>query len=60
MIKLILRLFIEASLLIGGSAIIWQGLSNSNDIIIFLGVVLVLVGVALARCRFFSGMWLGK
>ena len=56
MIKLIIRILIELTLVLGGAAIVWYGLSNDNDILIFLGIVPLLSGVALARFRFWSNL----
>ena len=62
MIKIIFRWLIDAILVLGGSTLIWQGLglSTNSDIVIFLGVLLALLGVARMNFRFYSSMWSGK
>ncbi len=52
MTKFIFGLLILVTLVLGGSAIIWKGLSIDNDIMIFLGVIILLTGVAIGKLDF--------
>lgn len=56
MIKFIFSLLIIVTLALGGSVTIWKGLSIDNDIMIFIGVIILLAGVALGRFRFWSNL----